>query len=242
MLHYHRQGTGEPLLLIHGFLSTNRVYDKVRPDLIDTYDVISIDLPGHGKSPLSNEKTVYDYTKRIIELLTFLKLKRVTWIGHSLGGYITMAAVEKYTDYVKRAAFVYSSPVADSEKEKAQRVEHIALVEREGVTALAQKRLPLYFAFQGNPKDVIEAFRHAEQTTVEGAKAALHALKERPNQVEMLDRVDIPMLFIEGKKDLSESPFHATSTQITKVTTNTSHMGMMDNPQEFITELQKWLE
>ncbi|MDE5413627.1 alpha/beta fold hydrolase [Alkalihalobacterium chitinilyticum] len=241
MLHYHRQGTGEPLLLIHGFLSTNRVYDKVRSDLIDTYDVISIDLPGHGKSPLKKENTVYDYAHSIIQLLDSLKITNATWVGHSMGGYITMAAIEKYTPYVKRAAFVYSSPVHDSEKDKAQRDEHIDLVKREGVAALAKKRIPSYFAFQGDPKDVSEAYRHADQTTPEGTIAALHAMKERPNQVDMLNRIDFPLFFLEGTKDLSEAPFHATSSQITKASTDTSHMGMLDNPQQFITELKNWL-
>ncbi|WP_216830649.1 alpha/beta fold hydrolase [Alkalihalobacterium elongatum] len=240
-MHFDRQGTGEPLLFIHGFLSTNHVYDKVLSYFTKHYDVISIDLPGHGKSSYNNEKTVYDYAIRIVELLSSLHIINATWIGHSMGGYITMAAIENHTEYVKRAAFVYSSPVEDSNEDREQRDEHIQLVQTEGVAALAKKRIPTYFAFQGDPKDVNEAYQHADQTTVEGAVGALYAMRDRPNQVDMLNRVDIPLLFLEGTKDLSEAPFHTASPRITKAITDTSHMGMLDKPEQFIEALQGWL-
>ena len=241
MLHYYREGKGQPLVLIHGFLSTNRVYDKVLSNLTNKYDVVAIDLPGHGKSPFMGEATVYDYAKRIVDLLSSLHLENVTWIGHSLGGYITMAAIEKYREYVKRAAFVYSSPVADNEKEKEQRDQHIETIKTKGLDVFIKERLPLYFAYYPNPNDLEEAYRHAEQTTVEGAIAATYAMKVRPDQVNMINETKIPLFFLEGKKDLLEKPFHTTSPFVTKAMTDTSHMGMFDNPEQFTKELQRWL-
>ncbi|WP_227936391.1 alpha/beta fold hydrolase [Alkalihalobacillus deserti] len=241
MLHYYRKGIGEPLILIHGFLSTNRVYDQVISYLTNKYDVIAIDLPGHGKSPLTNEKTVYDYAKKIIGLLTSLQIKNATWVGHSIGGYITMAAVEKYPEYVKRAAFLYSSPVADTKKEKQERDQHVVTIKTKGLDAFIKERIPLYFAFYPDPKDLEEAYRHAELTTTEGAIVATYAMKERPDQVNMVNQTQIPLFFLEGKKDLLEKPFHSSTPLITKAMTDTSHMGMFDNPEQFINKLQRWL-
>ncbi|MBU8908787.1 alpha/beta fold hydrolase [Desertibacillus haloalkaliphilus] len=241
MLHYERQGTGEPLLLLHGFLSNNRVYDKVLSALTANYDVIAIDLPGHGKSPYSGEKTIYDYADKVINLLDNLQVKQATWIGHSMGGYITMAAVEKYESYVKRAAFVYSSPIADSTQERQERNEHVEMIKTQGLQAFIQKRIPAYFSFQADPQDLEEAFRHAEEATVEGAIAATYAMKNRPDQVEMINRAKVPLFFLTANKDVFEKTFLSNSPHIIKATTMTSHMGMLDEPQQFLTELQRWL-
>ncbi len=241
MLHYYRKGTGESLVLIHGFLSTNRVYDKVISKLTKHYDVIAVDLPGHGKSSFTGEKTVYDFAEKIIELLASLNVKSGTWVGHSMGGYITMAALEKYPKYVKRAAFVYSSPRADTPKERQQRDQHVETIKSEGLAALVQKRIPLYFGFDYDPKNLEEAYNHADQTTVEGAIAATFAMKERPDQVNTINHTQIPLLFIEGKKDMMEKAFVSFSPQVTKVKTDTSHMGMLEKPVQFLNELQNWL-
>ncbi|MGO4886763.1 alpha/beta fold hydrolase [Anaerobacillus sp. MEB173] len=242
MLHYYREGSGEPLVLIHGFLSTNRVFDKIRSNLTKQFDVIAIDLPGHGKSSLSNVQTIDDYTDKIIELLSSLHIKNATWLGHSMGGYITMAAVEKQSDYVKRAVFAYSSPVADSDKEKEQRDQHVEKIRTFGLDEFIKERIPLYFAFYPDPKNLEEAFRHAKQTTVDGAIAATVAMKERRDQVDMINKTKIPLLFIEGKKDMVEKPFQSSSKLVTKAQTDTSHMGMFDNPEQFLAELQNWIE
>ncbi|UCZ51423.1 alpha/beta hydrolase [Bacillus shivajii] len=241
MLHYYRKGNGATIVFIHGFLSTNRVFDKILPNLLNKYDCILLDLPGHGQSPYEGEKTMYDYTEKVIQVLAYLNINDATWIGHSMGGYITMAAVEKYPQYVKRAAFVYSSPTADSTKEKEQRNQHVETIKTEGLEAFIKQRIPAYFAFNGNEQDIVEAYNHAKQTTIEGAIAATYAMKGRPDQVTMINKATIPLLFIEGTKDLLEKPFHTSSPQVIKYTTETSHMGLLDDPVQFLEKLQMWL-
>jgi len=52
VLGYDRVGSGEPLLLLHGFGSTRDDFAVLVPDLARDFDVLSIDLPGHGSSPM----------------------------------------------------------------------------------------------------------------------------------------------------------------------------------------------
>jgi len=56
-LSYERRGRGEPLLLIHGAGSIRRAWDPVLDRLAVERDVIAVDLPGHGGSPLMEEVT-----------------------------------------------------------------------------------------------------------------------------------------------------------------------------------------
>ncbi|MBO0843594.1 MAG: alpha/beta fold hydrolase, partial [Nocardioides sp.] len=51
MLAYDRVGSGEPLLLIHGISHRRQAWAPIAERLADSFDVISVDLPGHGESP-----------------------------------------------------------------------------------------------------------------------------------------------------------------------------------------------
>ncbi|WP_100398900.1 alpha/beta fold hydrolase [Bacillus sp. FJAT-44742] len=241
MLHYYRRGTGDPLLLLHGFLSTNRVFDKIIPELEKKYDIIAPDLPGHGKSLYNGEETIDEYKDAIIELLHSLNIKKATWAGHSMGGYITMAAVENAPSYVKRAAFLYSSPAADTEKDKEQRDENIQLIQNQGLQVFIHQKIPDYFSFDADPQDMKEAFHHAKQATKEGVIAALQAMKNRKDQVTVVNEASLPQLFIEGNKDLVEQPFPVSSHWVEKAKTESSHMGMLENPGDFLKKLTRWL-
>ena len=122
MLHYERQGTGEVLVLIHGFLGSRKVFDKVFGPLQENFDVIRIDLPGHGKSELQPEhQSVYEYAQAIAEVLKHEYVEEAYWLGHSMGGYILLAAIEKQLFPIKKAILAYSSEAADSEETKDKR-------------------------------------------------------------------------------------------------------------------------
>ncbi|WP_198153503.1 alpha/beta fold hydrolase [Thalassobacillus sp. C254] len=241
MLHYYRRGTGDPLLLLHGFLSTNRVFDKIIPELEKKYDIIAPDLPGHGKSLYNGEETIDEYKDAIIELLHSLNIKKATWAGHSMGGYITMAAVEKAPSFVKRAAFLYSSPAADTEKDKEQRDQNIQLIQNQGLQVFINQKIPDYFSFDADPQAMKEAFHHAKQATKEGVIAAIQAMKNRKEQVTVVNEAPLPLLFIEGNKDLVEQPFPVSSRWVEKAKTESSHMGMLENPEDFLKKLTRWL-
>lgn len=242
MLSYYREGEGEPLVLVHGFLGSHRIYDQVIPELAKHYDVIAIDLPGHGKSSLTEEiVAIADYTDAILKLLDFLDVQKATWIGHSMGGYITMAAVEKYQDRVRRAALVYSSPVSDNKEAKEQREVVIQQIQTNGLNSFIQKRVPSYFTFDSSQEDISFAIKVAQGTTEAGAIVAIEAMKNRQDQVKIIDEAKIPILVLEGTKDHYERRFISKNQGITWAKTDTSHMGMFDDLPQFLEILNNWL-
>ncbi|MFX1300159.1 MAG: alpha/beta fold hydrolase, partial [Promethearchaeota archaeon] len=89
-VYYDIKGQGTPILMIHGSMSTHRVWDKQRI-LAKKYTLLFLDLPGHGQSePLEGEITVQRFAGIVAQLIQKIVHKGVVVIGHSLGGAITL--------------------------------------------------------------------------------------------------------------------------------------------------------
>lgn len=92
-LYYEEQGGGEEcLLFIHGFGQNLYTWRHIIPSLRSNYRIISVDLKGFGKSPKPNDGcyTVYEQVRLLIRMIMKLNLKKVTLIGHSFGGGVSL--------------------------------------------------------------------------------------------------------------------------------------------------------
>ncbi|TFV77633.1 alpha/beta fold hydrolase [Blastococcus sp. CT_GayMR19] len=84
-----RTGHGEPILLLHGIGSTRDDFSALLPRLAEDFDVLSLDLPGHGGSPLGTwPPTVSALTDAVEADLDARGLGRVHILGNSLGARI----------------------------------------------------------------------------------------------------------------------------------------------------------
>ena len=84
-----RAGHGEPLLLLHGLGSTREDFSALFPRLAEHFDVVSVDLPGHGDSPVGEwPPTVATLTDAVEADLDARGLQRVHILGNSLGARI----------------------------------------------------------------------------------------------------------------------------------------------------------
>jgi pimeloyl-ACP methyl ester carboxylesterase len=89
LLASHRAGHGEPLLLLHGIGSTRDDFSALLPRLAEHFDVLSVDLPGHGESPVGTwPPTVAALTDAVEADLDARGLDRVHVLGNSLGARI----------------------------------------------------------------------------------------------------------------------------------------------------------
>jgi pimeloyl-ACP methyl ester carboxylesterase len=85
-LHYREWGSGEPLLLLHGFGGCANEWDAFAPKLAERYRVIAMDLRGHGRSTNpSRTFTMRQSGADVLALLDSLRLPRVRAIGISAG-------------------------------------------------------------------------------------------------------------------------------------------------------------
>jgi pimeloyl-ACP methyl ester carboxylesterase len=85
---YREEGSGDPLLLIHGITEDHRAWDELAPALARDARVVRIDLPGHGASSPLPEYSAGAFAAATARFLAVTGVKRPRVIGHSLGGVV----------------------------------------------------------------------------------------------------------------------------------------------------------
>lgn len=202
---YNVKGKGLAVVFLHGFCEDSRIWEDFKHDLIEEkYRVVVIDLPGFGQSDVIEDISIAGMAEAVLTVLDALKLEKVVLIGHSMGGYVSLAFAEQYPDRLMGLGMFHSQAMADSEEKKENRQKSIDFIRRQGSALYVKQTIPGLFApnFINSNTFLIEklSFR-ASQYAPEGIIAALAAMKNRPDRSDVLREIACPVLFIIGKLD-----------------------------------------
>ncbi len=245
---YTDQGKGFPVLLIHGFCETHEIWDSFSNRLSDNYRLICIDLPGFGRSKLlPNGFSLADVASKIIVLLEELKIEACISIGHSLGGYVSLAVAEQRPAILKAFGLFHSTAYADTAERRVSRNKVIEFVSNRGVTPFIESFIPPLFYNQSNPY-IQSIVRLGSQTNRDTLLAYVMAMRDRPDSTFVVAHFEGAILFIAGEWDAGiavESIKKQSEMAIRPtvcVLTNTAHMGMFEQPDEAIKYIQVFLQ
>lgn len=97
-LYYEIAGSGEPIVLIHGWSFDTRCWDDQVSEFSQNYRVVRYDLRGFGKSSLPENGKSYSHTDDLVALLDYLGIKQAHVLGHSFGGPIAIDFALKYPE------------------------------------------------------------------------------------------------------------------------------------------------
>lgn len=205
MLHHEISGNGKkPLVLLHGFMENTTIWEEMEAHLSKDFTLIKIDLPGHGKSKVYQEiHTVELMAEKVKEVIDALKLEKINLLGHSLGGYVSLAFAENFPEILESMTLFFSTTLADDDEKKQIRRRSIAVID-ENFETFVKTSIPNLFS--NNEKDILEgkielAKNIAKSTDKEGVKAAQLGMAERPDRTEILENLDAKILIIAGKYD-----------------------------------------
>jgi len=241
---YTDQGKGTAVVLLHGFLENKTMWDNYVFILSKNHRVITIDLLGHGETEcLGYVHAMEGQADMIFAILTFLRIRKVVLVGHSMGGYVALAFAEIYSDYVKGLFLLNSTSRADSKERKNNRDRAIKAV-KQNYTNFVRMSIANLFSEDNRElltKEIEKVKIEALKTPLQGIVASLEGMKIRKDREVLLHFAPYPIHLVLGKKD-SVLPFEENSNQIeeTKVGLTAfpdGHMSHIENE----TELKKVL-
>ncbi len=241
-LHIADSGVGEKcVVLLHGYLESMYVWDDFTPLLTPSVRVITVDIPGHGISEVKGEIHTMEMVADVLyEMLKTLEIEKVTMVGHSMGGYVSLAFCARYPEQLEGLVLLSSSPFPDTELKRENRRREIALVRAGKKDALARVAPEAGFAPQNRQRlksyidDLVECVHITED---DGIVALLGGMIERVDQNEMLRKCGVPQLFIMGKHDgyipvEAAEEFIALNPQAQVAwLENSGHMGFIEEPE-----------
>lgn len=238
-LAYTVTGEGEALLLLHGFPMDRRVWDTWIPDLAREFKVIAVDLPGFGDSELIAQIHSMDLmAKAVQKIVEAEQLKRFVLVGHSMGGYVSLAYASAYAGNLAGLVLFHSHARADDETAKANREKAVMQVQADNtayVTNFVQSLFDEQFV-ASNPELVRDYSLIAASQTQAAVIAALKGMRDRVSHLENLRSLECPILFVLGKKD-SRMPYMNLLAQVALpqhaellLLEEVAHMGFAEDP------------
>lgn len=248
-IHYTISGTGSAVVLLHGFLENTTMWTSISEVLSKRYKVIAIDLLGHGKTGnIGYVHTMEAMAEAVAFVLQQLKIRRASFIGHSMGGYVALAFAEKNPDIVKHLCLMNSTARADSPERKVNRDRAIRAVKlqhksfvRMAISNLFRPKNRTLFA------DKIKVIKkEALQTSLQGIIAALEGMKIREDREVLLHFSPYQKMMIIGKKDpILDFNSLLEQTQNSEVKTlivPDGHMSHIENENDVIEGLLDFLK
>ena len=163
-------------------------------------------------------------------------ISKCTIVGHSMGGYVSLAFAELFEKKLNGIVLFHSQAGADDDEAKINRNRTIKIVENNHAKFI-RSFIPSLFTeenavkFSSEIKRIIDSSLHTKN---EGIIAALAGMRDRNDYLDLLTQLKIPVFFIAGKKD-SRIPLEKINQQIllpgiseALILDNVGHMGFIE--------------
>jgi len=248
---YRIKGSGKPVILIHGFGEDSSIWKKQVEFLKDKYQLIIPDLPGTGQSDLVDDMSMEGTAGIINSIILEEKIEALPVIGHSMGGYITLALVEKYKNKVSAFGLFHSSAFADSEEKKAARQKGIEFIQQHGAFEFLKTSTPNLFSpltKENNPASVQAQIDSLSNFSAAALVSYLEAMMQRPDRTEILRKTAVPVLFIMGKYDNAVpledglKQCHLPEKSYIHILQLSGHLGMLEETENSNRILEEFLQ
>ncbi|WP_100013199.1 2-succinyl-6-hydroxy-2,4-cyclohexadiene-1-carboxylate synthase [Lentibacillus sediminis] len=210
MYWYEESGDGIPLVMLHGFTGSSRTWEDFSKTHGQGFRVITVDLPGHGKTQTPNGLTMEQCCRELGDLFKALNLDRFHLLGYSMGGRTALSFAMIYPGAIESLILESASPGLDDEQERLERQEKdeklARKIEREGIPAFVEywESIPLFSTQKALSQAVREQVREERMAqTEEGLAGSLRGMGTgaQPSWWESLPAFETPVLLLAGELD-----------------------------------------
>ena len=243
------------VLLLHGFGENGNIWNLQFEQLKQNYFVVVPDLPGSGQSEiLEGARSMTDYAD-VVKAIVDEEIKKngkttFSLIGHSMGGYITLAFAEKYPELLTRFGLFHSSAFADDQQKIDTRKKGIEFIKKNGGEAFLKTSIPNLFSEitkQQNPELLDNLLNIAKDISASALIQYYEAMILRPDRTGVLKSFPRPVLFISGTYDTaiplqaSLEQSHIPAISSLHILQNSGHVGMWEEATLATSCLEKFL-
>ena len=250
-LTYFDLGSGPVVVLLHGFGEDANIWkDQVR-HLQKKFRVITPHLPGSGTSEIIEDMSMEGIAESLHFLLQQEGISKCVLIGHSMGGYITLAFAERHSEMLSGFGLFHSTAYADTAEKKETRKKGIEFIKLHGAAAFLKTATPnLYSNITKEEKgEVIE--NHIQSVNYFSKDALIkyyEGMMGRSDRTHVLKQNKLPFLIVLGKEDavvplkdgLAQSYLPVVSH--VHILQKSAHMGMVEEAEETNTLIAEYLQ
>ncbi|WP_235753913.1 2-succinyl-6-hydroxy-2,4-cyclohexadiene-1-carboxylate synthase [Psychrobacillus sp. INOP01] len=251
-IHFNRynKGAKERIVFLHGFTGSTHTWDEVISFLPNTFDMLTIDLIGHGETSKPKDSARYAVEEQIADLHSLfqqLQWSNFTLVGYSMGGRLALSYANQYP--IKGLILESSSPGLTDKKERLNRKqsdEQLAdRILKEGLTSFVDfwEGIPL---FHSQRQLTLEKQQLIRQERLAGSEIGLaNSLRGfgtgvQPSYWNNLQEIVTPTFLITGELD---EKFSKLAKKMEKYLPNVAHKEIRDvghaihveNPELFAT-------
>ena len=245
---YTDSGKGAVVVLLHGFLENKHMWKEIIPVISRNKRVLAIDLLGHGHTEcLGYIHPMELMAEAVAAVLKSLRIRKITLIGHSMGGYVSLALSEKNPEMIRGLCLLNSTSTSDdtSRKKLRERANKMAQINLTNIV-----RMSFINLFSERSKEIFNpeiqlALSEALQTSLQGYSASQEGMRIRPNRLSVLKNNHFKKLFILGEKDpvllVNKGIKEAEETQSKTVILSGGHMSHIENSDKLIKVLNTFI-
>ena len=249
MLHFFEKGQGPALLFLHGFCESGEMWRYLADSLSTQYRVLCPDLPGFGDSPLTSPiASLEELAMQLEEWMEILQIKDAIVLGHSLGGYVALALLERMGNRIQAIGLLHSTAYADDLEKKEMRNRTLTFLKKHGATKFVTSFVPQLFP-EHRRIELADAMAHAiedgKRSSLEGLLAYTIAMRDRVDRLEVLQQFVGPKLLLAGTVDgsvkiESSRAQHSAFTHYIELE-GVGHLGMVEEKEKTLEVVQNFV-
>jgi pimeloyl-ACP methyl ester carboxylesterase len=234
-LYYETHGEGTPVIFLHGFPFDHTIWRPLVEPLQGQARLILPDLRGFGESPASGD--VYSMrllAEDLVRLMDRLEIDRAVLVGHSMGGYVSMAFAQAYPNRLLGLGLVATQAAADPPERRQSRYKTAEAVAHKGARVVASNMVNTLTPRRELIEPITQLILKAQPAGVVGA---LKGMAERPDLTGALSNITVPAVVLYGASDqiVSRDRVETMAQMLPKgwlvEIPNAGHMLMMEEPQ-----------
>ena len=253
-IHYDLSGNpaGPAVTFVHGFPFSLEMW-KAQAEVAAAagYRTLAYDVRGHGSSDVGDgQYTLESHVDDLFALLDHLEIPKTAIVGLSMGGYISLRALEREPGRFTAAVLCDTRSEGDTDESRIRRAVSAKSVKKSGSSAYAADYVKSMFtkeSFTSNP-EAVELIRGIiARTPPLSIAGTLIALAARTDTTASLASLRVPTLIIVGERDTVTPPSSAESMHakiqgsVLHVVPGAAHMSNLENPASFNAALLSFL-